>query len=73
MDLDIVKSDIPLLTSKDMMKKMIMLIDLEDDTVLLEGKMIDVGTTESGIIYSTIGKGGEEARRFRDVNVEILH
>ena len=38
MDLDIVKS---LLMSKDMIKKMKMVIDLEDDTLLVEGKRIN--------------------------------
>ena len=35
--------------SKDMMKQMRMVIDLEDDTVLVEGKKIDLETMESGI------------------------
>ena len=47
-DLDIIDSDIPLLLSKKAMKKMKMKINLEDDTVDIWGRRIDLFTTSSG-------------------------
>ena len=49
MEVDVVKSDIPHLMSKDMMKEMRMIIDLEDNTVLVKGKKIKMRTSSSGI------------------------
>ena len=48
MELDILESEIPLLMLRDMMKKMKMVIDLEDDTARVGGKKVNIRTTESG-------------------------
>ena len=47
-DLDVIDSDIPLLLSKKAMKEMKMKINLEDDTVDVWGKRLDLITTSSG-------------------------
>ena len=47
-DLDIIDSDIPLLLSKKAMKGMKMKINMEDDTVDVWGKRVDLTTTSSG-------------------------
>ena len=50
-DLVIVQSDIPLLMSKDVMKKMKILIDMEDGTVLVGGKRINLETRNLAYIF----------------------
>ena len=47
-EVDIVKSDIPLLLSKKAMKKAKMKIDLENDTCAIFGKEIELKTSSSG-------------------------
>ena len=56
MEVDVVKSDIPLLMSKDMTKDMRMIIVLEEDTVSVEGKKIKLRTTRSGIYILPLEK-----------------
>ena len=70
MEVDVVKSDIPLLMSKDMMKKIRMIIDLEDDTVLVKGK-------KSGVYFLPLEKNKgrmkgepEGSNRYLKPNVE---
>ena len=47
-EVDIIDSDIPLLLSKEAMKKAKMKIDLEDDTAIVLGKRITLDTTSAG-------------------------
>ena len=48
---DVVESDIPLLLSKDAMKKSSTIIDFENDSVLMFGKKMDLCCTDSGHYY----------------------
>ena len=48
--------------SKDMMKKMRMVIEWEDDTVLIEGKKINRGTMESGIYILPLESDEKESK-----------
>ena len=47
-EVDIIDSDIPLLLSKEAMKKAKMKIDLEDDTAIVLGQRITLNTTSAG-------------------------
>ena len=49
--------------SKDMMKKMKMVMDLEDDLVLVEVKKIDPRTTESGIYIMPLEKEEKKPKK----------
>ena len=53
--MDILESEIPLLMSRTIMKKMKMVIDLKDDTALVEGKKVNLITTKSSIYVMPLG------------------
>ena len=64
MEVDVVKSDIPILMSKDMIKEMKMIINLEDDMVSVEGKRIKLRTTIfRGYILPLEKNGGKPKKR----------
>ena len=48
-EMDVVKSNIPLLLSKKAMKKVGMKIDMTDDTVIVFGKKEKLATTSNGL------------------------
>ena len=59
MELDFIEVETPLLMSRDMMKEMKMVIDLEDDTALVEGKKVNLRTTKSGIYIMPLEEEGK--------------
>ena len=64
---DVVNSDIPLLLSKDAMKKAGTCLNFEDDTVTMLKKKIPLSCTSSGHYYIPITKPLPDKRKFKHV------
>ena len=70
-DLDIIDSDIPLLMSKKAMKEMKMKINMEDDTVDIWGRKVDLTTTSSGHYCLSLLGDAEEVNVAWVLNVDL--
>ena len=64
---DVVNSDIPLLLSKDAMKKAGTCLNFEDDTVMMLKKKIPLSCTSSGHYYIPITKPLPDKRKFKHI------
>ena len=76
LEMDVVDSDIPLLLSKQAMKKAKMNIDLEDDTVTAFGNKEKLLTTSGGhYCMSLLGEAEEKDEGFIDevLSVDLLN
>ena len=71
---DMVSSDIPLLLSKMAMKKASMKLNMENDTVIVYGKKVNLVTTISGhycILYYQLQQRSREIQR--DLNCQFFN
>ena len=59
-EIDIVPSDIPLLLSKDHMKKMGIALDMSNDTATINGKNLEVNTTSAGHFIVSLFGGNDD-------------
>ena len=64
---DVVNSDIPLLLSKDTMKRAGICLNFEDDTVTMLKKKIPLSYTSSGHYYIPITKPLPDKRNFKHI------
>ena len=64
---DVVDSDIPLLLSKDAMKRAETYLNFEDDTVTMLKKKIPLNCTSSGHYYIPITKPLPDKRKFKHI------
>ena len=64
---DVVNSDIPLLLSKDAMKKAGTCLNFEDDTVTMLKKKIPLSCTSSGHYYIPVTKPLPDKRKFKHI------
>ena len=60
LEIDIVPSDIPLLLSKDHMKKMGIALDMSNDTATINGKSLEVNTTSAGHFIVSLFGGNDD-------------
>ena len=59
-EIDIIDSDIPLLLSKEHMKKIGIALDMSNDTATVKGKKLDVNTTSAGHFTVSLFGGNDE-------------
>ena len=64
---DVVDSDIPLLLSKDTMKRAGTCLNFEDDSVTMSKKKIPLSCTSSGHYYISITKPLPDKRNFKHI------
>ena len=60
LEIDIIESDIPLLLSKDHMRKIGIALDMSNDTATVNGKKLEVNTTTAGHFIVSLFGGNDE-------------